>query len=196
MHKDKSMHFLENAAEDRTGKQGFCAGREAEDVLHEHCTGSELENKCIKLFFGALRASASSGNDKRAALLSSQIVSAISQRGKLGDSKFVRSKLLNLKDRGNPQLASGVFNGIISPEEFVGMSQDEMKSDSLRKMEDEMHKRSLLDMQIAEPQAEVGMFECQKCKQRKCTYFQMQTRSADEPMTTYVRCICGHRWKF
>ena len=30
----------------------------------------------------------------------------------------------------------------------------------------------------------------------KCTYYQLQTRSADEPMTTFVTCInCGNRWK-
>lgn len=42
-----------------------------------------------------------------------------------------------------------------------------------------------------------GMFTCGKCKSRKTTYFQLQTRSADEPMTTFVRCVnCGNRWKF
>ena len=41
------------------------------------------------------------------------------------------------------------------------------------------------------------MFTCSKCKKNKCTYFELQTRSADEPMTTFVTCIeCGHRWKF
>lgn len=45
-------------------------------------------------------------------------------------------------------------------------------------------------------QAETDMFICGKCKKRKCTYFQMQTRSADEPMTTFVTCIsCNNRWK-
>ncbi len=48
-----------------------------------------------------------------------------------------------------------------------------------------------------------GMFECSKCKRNKApntkrtTYYQMQTRSADEPMTTFVSCHeCGNRWKF
>lgn len=41
------------------------------------------------------------------------------------------------------------------------------------------------------------MFKCGKCKERNCTYFQMQTRSADEPMTTFVTCLnCKNRWKF
>lgn len=39
-------------------------------------------------------------------------------------------------------------------------------------------------------------FTCRKCKSKKCSYYQLQTRSADEPMTTFVTCIdCGNRWK-
>jgi len=41
-----------------------------------------------------------------------------------------------------------------------------------------------------------GMFKCGKCKSKKTDYYQLQTRSADEPMTTYVTCKeCGNRWK-
>ena len=40
-------------------------------------------------------------------------------------------------------------------------------------------------------------FTCYKCHKNKCTYYQLQTRSADEPMTTFVSCLmCGARWKF
>jgi transcription elongation factor S-II len=41
-----------------------------------------------------------------------------------------------------------------------------------------------------------GAFQCGKCKSWKTTYYQLQTRSADEPMTTFVSCVnCGKRWK-
>jgi transcription elongation factor S-II len=44
--------------------------------------------------------------------------------------------------------------------------------------------------------AATDQFKCYKCKKRKCTYYEMQTRSADEPMTTFVTCLnCGNRWK-
>jgi len=41
-------------------------------------------------------------------------------------------------------------------------------------------------------------FYCSSCKKKtKCDYYQMQTRSADEPMTTFVTCLeCDRRWKF
>lgn len=41
-----------------------------------------------------------------------------------------------------------------------------------------------------------SMFTCGRCKKKECTYYQLQTRSADEPMTTFVTCLnCGKRWK-
>ena len=44
---------------------------------------------------------------------------------------------------------------------------------------------------------ETDEYKCSRCKKNKTTYYQMQTRSADEPMTTFVTCIhCNHRWKF
>lgn len=42
-----------------------------------------------------------------------------------------------------------------------------------------------------------GMHFCGRCKSYKTTYYQLQTRSADEPMTTFVSCTkCNNRWKY
>jgi hypothetical protein len=41
-----------------------------------------------------------------------------------------------------------------------------------------------------------GILQCRKCKSNKTEYYQLQTRSADEPMTTYATCKkCGNKWK-
>ena len=45
--------------------------------------------------------------------------------------------------------------------------------------------------------ATTDIYTCRKCKQSRCTVHQKQTRSADEPMTTFVNCmVCGYAWKF
>uniref|UniRef100_A0A5S6R1C8 DNA-directed RNA polymerase subunit n=1 Tax=Trichuris muris TaxID=70415 RepID=A0A5S6R1C8_TRIMR len=39
---------------------------------------------------------------------------------------------------------------------------------------------------------------CPKCSHDSAYFMQLQTRSADEPMTTFYRCAnnaCAHRWK-
>lgn len=45
-------------------------------------------------------------------------------------------------------------------------------------------------------EANTDAFTCRKCRSKQCTYYALQTRSADEPMTLFVTCIsCGNRWK-
>ena len=44
--------------------------------------------------------------------------------------------------------------------------------------------------------AESDMFKCAKCKTSRTTFYQKQTRSADEPMTVFITCRnCGHEWR-
>lgn len=39
-------------------------------------------------------------------------------------------------------------------------------------------------------------FKCHRCGQKQCSYYQLQTRSADEPMTTFIKClICNNEWR-
>jgi len=39
-------------------------------------------------------------------------------------------------------------------------------------------------------------FLCMRCHKRECTYYEMQTRSADEPMTIFIQCMnCGKHWR-
>ena len=60
-------------------------------------------------------------------------------------------------------------------------------------------KRKDLEMEAARAKKDegyTGLFKCGKCKGVRTTYYQMQVRSADEPMTTFVTCTtCNNRWK-
>lgn len=78
------------------------------------------------------------------------------------------------------------------------MSVEEMASEEAQARDRKLAEEALFKARGAtSAQAETDMFKCGKCQGRKCTYFQMQTRSADEPMTTFVTCVnCGNHWKF
>jgi transcription elongation factor S-II len=53
------------------------------------------------------------------------------------------------------------------------------------------------NIETKEKMATVNIFKCRKCGEMKCTTYQLQTASIDEPMTTYVNCkVCGNSWKF
>lgn len=84
----------------------------------------------------------------------------------------------------------------IGVKEFVNMSPVEMCSarwkESIEKII-EMEKK----LYAKNDSASIFMW-CSACKRKtKCDYYQLQTRSADEPMTTFVTCLeCDKRWKF
>lgn len=110
----------------------------------------------------------------------------------------VRTLYQNLKNKANPELRQRILNGKTTPERFVTMTHDEMKSEKQKEEEDKIRKENLNNSMV--PQEEKSMsdyMECGKCKQKKVSFTQAQTRSADEPMTTFCECMnCGKRWKF
>ena len=45
-------------------------------------------------------------------------------------------------------------------------------------------------------EAMTNLFKCRKCGSRETSYYEVQTRSADEPMTQFITCLkCDNRWK-
>ena len=85
--------------------------------------------------------------------------------------------------------------GIWEPGSLVKMSCQELFPDMWEELL--MNNKKKLAMLTRENNIQgTSMFKCGKCRLNNCTYFQMQTRSADEPMTTFVTCLnCSNRWK-
>ncbi|CAH0404678.1 unnamed protein product [Chilo suppressalis] len=110
----------------------------------------------------------------------------------------VRSRVANLKDPKNPTLRTNYLNGVISASRLAKMTPEEMASDEMKKLREKFIKEAIDDAQLATVQGtKTEMLKCGKCKKKNCTYNQLQTRSSDEPMTTFVLCNeCGNRWKF
>ena len=104
----------------------------------------------------------------------------------------LRAIYLNLL---NPELLEQIQNGEIKSHEVAFMTHQEMnpkKWDALIQAKIKKDKNKY-EVNL---EAATDTFKCRKCHQNKCTYYQLQTRSADEPMTTFVSCLeCGNRWK-
>ncbi|NXT84915.1 TCEA2 protein, partial [Zapornia atra] len=109
----------------------------------------------------------------------------------------VRSRISNLKDSKNPELKKNVLCGAITPEQIAVMTSEEMASNELKEIRKAMTKEAIREHQMAKTGGtQTDLFTCGKCKKKNCTYTQVQTRSSDEPMTTFVVCNeCGNRWK-
>ncbi|XP_073487704.1 transcription elongation factor A protein 1 isoform X1 [Aquarana catesbeiana] len=165
-------------------------------------TSDSVRIKCRELLSAALKTGddyITIGADDEE--LGAQIEEAVFQEFKNTDAKYknrVRSRIANLKDGKNPNLRRNVLCGNISPIVFAKMSAEEMASDELKEMRKNLTKEAIREHQMAKTGGtETDLFSCGKCKMKNCTYTQVQTRSADEPMTTFVFCnTCGNRWKF
>jgi transcription elongation factor S-II len=113
--------------------------------------------------------------------------------------KFLKI-ISNIKiNKNNEFVLNQIKKGVFEPAELVHMKPQELypelwKPIFLKRLKKEENTERLLKEQN---QQGTDMFKCGKCKKRNCTYYQMQTRSADEPMTTFVTCLsCMNRWKF
>jgi len=110
----------------------------------------------------------------------------------------IRGLMTSLKRKDNPELGRSVLRGDISPERFVVMTDVELASDAQRARDKELERENMLKAQVPMAQRSISdSLQCGKCKEKKVSYSQAQTRSADEPMTTFCECtVCGNRWKF
>ena len=99
---------------------------------------------------------------------------------------------VNLKDK---DVIDKINSKKIRPHELGQMTHQEIAPEKWEKLIQEKKEK---DENRYAPKLDgnTDMFTCRKCKSNKCSYYQLQTRSADEPMTTFVTCVnCGNRWK-
>lgn len=133
--------------------------------------------------------------------LAEELEEAIYQEFRNTDMRYknrVRSRIANLKDAKNPTLRTNFRIGAIPASRLAIMTAEEMANDEVKQLREKFKKEAINDAQLATVQGtKTDLLKCGKCKKRNCTYNQIQTRSADEPMTTFVLCNeCGNRWKF
>lgn len=163
-------------------------------------TNNPIRDKCREMLVRGFEGD--SGADKtRVQFLCAMIEEAIYKEFGDTGTKYknrVRSRYSNLKDSRNPELRQNVLSGAISPDKLAKMTPDEMASSEMKSLREKFEEENIKDHQMAVQEGtKTDMFVCGRCKGRACTYNQLQTRSADEPMTTFVFCMeCGNRWKF
>ncbi|KAF8237239.1 transcription elongation factor [Tricholoma matsutake] len=163
-------------------------------------SGDSTRDKCMTLIYDALAQDSGAPIEliqKRAQGVENAVYNNLG--GTTAEYKAkIRSLFVNLKDKNNPALRESIVSGELSVEIFSKMTSADMASQE-RKAADQKIKEENFHKSLAaeEQQAETDAFQCSRCKQRKCRYRQAQTRSADEPMTTFVTCVnCNNRWKF
>lgn len=166
-------------------------------------TTDDVRLSCRKMLANALRGDGLDSVDGIVSTpeeLAEIVEDKIFEKNKQTNPKYkaqVRSRVFNLKDKKNPSLRENVLCGVIKPEKLAVMTSEEMASDEVKNQREMFKKEGIDNSQLAiKKGTQSTLLKCGRCKKSNCTYHEMQTRSADEPMTVFVMCNeCGNRWK-
>jgi transcription elongation factor S-II len=110
----------------------------------------------------------------------------------------IRSIYSNLKKDSylqNNDFLDKIKSNIIDPEKVGELSIYDIFPDNWKELLNIKSKRDKLKYEL-KPEAMTNLFKCRKCGSRETSYYEVQTRSADEPMTQFITCLtCENRWK-
>jgi len=95
----------------------------------------------------------------------------------------------------NETFLDRIKNGEIESIKIGTLSVYDIFPDNWKKLLNIKSKRDKIKYEL-KPEAMTNLFKCRKCGFRETSYFEVQTRSADEPMTQFITCLkCDNRWK-
>ena len=110
----------------------------------------------------------------------------------------VRSIFSNLKSDSyiqNKNFLTLVKNSEIDIKNIATMSVYDIFPENWKEILELKSKKDKLKYEL-KPEAMTDAFKCRKCGSRSTSYYEVQTRSADEPMTQFITCLnCNNRWK-
>lgn len=113
-----------------------------------------------------------------------------------------RSVIHNLNDANNIDFRNMLAMGFIRPTEVPHLAPEQMASyeklNERSRLKKESMEEARSDWELAQGTLQsTSLLTCEGCYGCNMTYFQLQTRKCDEPVTTYVMCLdCRLRWKF
>jgi len=108
------------------------------------------------------------------------------------DSKINEIYNYLIKDLNN-YLINEILNNNIDTLKIAEMSPDELNPQKY----EQIIKKKQIEEQNKTNFVGSTAFTCSKCKKANCEVTQKQTRSGDEPPTTFVKCLeCGNVFKF
>jgi transcription elongation factor S-II len=95
----------------------------------------------------------------------------------------------------NTHLLSRILQGHLSIEHLADMDVTDYAPTIYGPLREQMNLREQHLLEGNKAMA-TDLFKCGRCHKRECTYYELQTRSADEPMTKFITCVnCGSHWK-
>ncbi len=104
----------------------------------------------------------------------------------------VEELVCNFENKKNKELVSAIKTKKIDPSTVAQLKPQELNPEQYEKIT----KKKELEEYNKNNTASTDIFQCSKCKNRKCKVTEKQTRAGDEPATTFVECLeCGNVWR-
>jgi DNA-directed RNA polymerase subunit M/transcription elongation factor TFIIS len=105
----------------------------------------------------------------------------------------LRSIYRNLKN--NQNFVDRIIEGEIRPDKLSKMNHIEMAPEQWKTLIDLKIKKDMNKFN-SNDQSSTDMFQCRKCKSRRCQYYELQVRCADEGTSVFISCLdCGKHWR-
>jgi DNA-directed RNA polymerase subunit M/transcription elongation factor TFIIS len=96
----------------------------------------------------------------------------------------------------NTYLLDKILSGEIKAFTAASLKPQETHPEIWIDIVDHKERKDKMAYELRQENVVQGLFKCGKCKSDTVTYYQKQTRSADEPMTNFITCAgCGNKWK-
>ena len=166
----------------------------------------DIRNKCSKMLYKQL------DDENKSRLIEKDIYNSVIDYSKKNNIKRswecvgfkslylsrIRSLYSNIKGDSyiqNLTFKSRILEDVIKSDNISSMSHVDIFPERWKILIEEKMKKEKLRYEL-KPEAMTDMFKCRRCGSRSCTYYEMQTRSADEPMTQFITCLdCNNHWK-
>jgi transcription elongation factor S-II len=98
--------------------------------------------------------------------------------------------------RNAREMAALIDSGAEKPRNIASCSSQFLHPEVWKPLVSEKTVRDQRTHSGSRVKANTTALSCGRCKSRECYFYELQTRSADEPMTVFVTCLdCGHRWR-
>ena len=165
-----------------------------------------LRNKCVQLINSQLN------NESKSRLIEKSIFNdmiefSISKNiSRNWNNKYfkllyisrIRSIYTNINESSylkNDYLKKQILNDTIDCNNISKLPPYDIFPDNWKYLIDEQMRKDKLKYEL-KPEAMTDIFKCHRCSSRSCIYYEVQTRSADEPMTQFITCLdCNNHWK-
>lgn len=95
----------------------------------------------------------------------------------------------------NSGLKDKVVDGIIATQDLPSLTPQELFPESWHQLINDKQSRDEKEFSLT-ASAMTDKYKCRRCSSRKITFYELQTRSADEGTSSFFTCLsCGNQWK-